>query len=500
LFNTGVQLDAMANKTSTVFGTAANDVRDWAKANASAMGLGKTEAAGLAANFGDLLIPMGFTRDKAAEMSTSVVGLSGALANWSGGTKSAAEVSQILSKAMLGERDGLKELGIAISEEDVANRLAKDGKDKLTGAALEQAKALATQQLIMEKSTDAQAEFADGADTLIEKQGQVKGVLAGVKESMASGLVVALSWVIQKGTELKPILDTIRLGFRALIRDFQDPDVSSDGFVGVMERIGGALRMVADWVNLHVVPALLAFRDWVAVIIPQVQEAIGHFVAAAQAFWRLFGDDIMTYVGGAFQITKTVVTTVLESIKNTIQFVLAIINGDWGKAWDTIKAQVSNVWDGIKGIVSGALDMIRGVIGGAGALIGRAADGMWEGIKDSFRSALNWIIDKWNGLEFRVKQGPVDFTIGTPDIPKLAKGGTFSGMAIVGEQGPELISVGRTSRVFPNDQLASAVAALGSNGQPAGSTYNLTFTGPVGSQWTPKDVARAQAEAEWLYG
>jgi hypothetical protein len=231
-----------------------------------------------------------------------------------------------------------------------------------------------------------------------------------------------------------------------------------------------------------------------------VQEAIGHFVAAAQAFWRLFGDDIMTYVGGAFQITKTVVTTVLESIKNTIQFVLAIINGDWGKAWDTIKAQVSNVWDGIKGIVSGALDMIRGVIGGAGALIGRAADGMWEGIKDSFRSALNWIIDKWNGLEFRVKQGPVDFTIGTPDIPKLAKGGTFSGMAIVGEQGPELISVGRTSRVFPNDQLASAVAALGSNGQPAGSTYNLTFTGPVGSQWTPKDVARAQAEAEWLYG
>ena len=38
---------------------------------------------------------------------------------WSGGQTSAAEVSDILAKAMLGETDGLKQLGISISQDEV---------------------------------------------------------------------------------------------------------------------------------------------------------------------------------------------------------------------------------------------------------------------------------------------------------------------------------------------------------------------------------------------
>ena len=68
----------------------------------------------------------------------------------------------ILTKAYLGERDALTSLGIKISEADVQARLAANGQDELTGAALEQAKAVATQQLIFEKSTDAQKAWSDG--------------------------------------------------------------------------------------------------------------------------------------------------------------------------------------------------------------------------------------------------------------------------------------------------------------------------------------------------
>lgn len=66
--------------------------------------------------------------------------------------------------------------------------------------------------------------------------------------------------------------------------------------------------------------------------------------------------------------------------------------------------------------------------------ISSAASGMWDGVKSAFRSAINWIIKKWNGLDFKlpsVDGGPLGrvggFTLGTPDIPLLADGGYVRG-------------------------------------------------------------------------
>jgi hypothetical protein len=60
-----------------------------------------------------------------------------------------------------------------------------------------------------------------------------------------------------------------------------------------------------------------------------------------------------------------------------------------------------------------------------------AASGMWDGIKYAFKGAINWIIDKWNGLEFKIPGFSVfgvdvgGFTLGLPDIPRLHTGGEF---------------------------------------------------------------------------
>lgn len=188
MLDLAAKLELMNKKATTVFGDQIGKVKTWADANATAMGLTSTQATGLAANFADLLIPMKFTREQAADMSTKVVGLSGALAQWSGGTQTAAQVSDTLSKAMLGERDGLKGLGISISDADVQARLLKNGTNKLTGAQLEQAKATATMQLIFEKSTDAQAAYAKGGDSLAAKQAVLHAKIAALGEQIATRL------------------------------------------------------------------------------------------------------------------------------------------------------------------------------------------------------------------------------------------------------------------------------------------------------------------------
>lgn len=190
---TALQFEQMSQKAETVFGSSVNTVRSWADANAAAMGLASDQAVGLAANFADLLVPMGFARDEAAQMSTDVIGLSGALSEWSGGTRSASEVAQILSSAMLGERDALKGLGIAISEADVTARLAAKGQQELTGAALEQAEALATSELIFEKSTDAQAAFAAGGNETVRAMNEAKAAMSEASAEIGRELLPILA-------------------------------------------------------------------------------------------------------------------------------------------------------------------------------------------------------------------------------------------------------------------------------------------------------------------
>lgn len=191
LISSAKELDILSKKVDTVFGSEAADVRKWADQVNESMGLSDERVAGLTANLGDLLVPLGFTREAAAKMSKETVGLAGALSAWSGGTKSAAEVTEILQKAMLGERDGLKALGISISEADVSARLLANGQNKLTGEALAQAKAVATQQLIMEKSTDAQKAWSDGTMDATKAQNANKAAVEDAKVAIGEKLLAA---------------------------------------------------------------------------------------------------------------------------------------------------------------------------------------------------------------------------------------------------------------------------------------------------------------------
>lgn len=189
LFNTGVQMDALDKKAKTVFGATLPLVTAEAEKNARAMGLTNAEYIAAAANIQDLLVPMGFQRKEAADISTQLVNLSGALSEWSGGQRSATEVAATLNKALLGEREELKGLGISISEADVQAQLAAKGLDKLTGASLEQAKASATLELILAKSTDAQAAFANGSDSAIRRQAELSAKISEIVEKLATLLL-----------------------------------------------------------------------------------------------------------------------------------------------------------------------------------------------------------------------------------------------------------------------------------------------------------------------
>ena len=140
-------------------------------------------------------------------------------------------------------------------------------------------------------------------------------------------------------------------------------------------------------------------------------------------------------VHGAFTVVGTAIRFVKEHWKafaTTLAFLIGgpIVGGivllvtHFGK----IKTAATSVWKWVTDKFTALVGFVTGLPG----KITSATKGMFDGIKDAFRSAINWLIDKWNGLEFGIPAidthipgvGKVGgFSLGTPDIPRLAQGG-----------------------------------------------------------------------------
>ena len=152
------------------------------------------------------------------------------------------------------------------------------------------------------------------------------------------------------------------------------------------------------------------------------------------------------------------IQTILQRVDNFLQSVFAT---DWtnifgpvlGNVLNGFFANLQNVWDAVMQILSGVIDFIRGVFTGdwerAWSGIVQIFDGIFSGIYamavapiNGIISLVNAAIDSINWLIAGINKIP-GVNIGSiGSIPMLADGGTvWSGSAIVGEAGPELLTV-----------------------------------------------------------
>lgn len=446
----GLQVEITSQKAATVFGPALGDMQTWADGLNESLGVTDTELLGMAASMADLLKPMGFTAEQAGSMSQDMLDLSGALAAWSGGERDAAEVSEILSAAMLGERDSLKALGISIDAAEVSERalaLAKaEGRDEVT--AMDEA--LATQQLILEKSTDAQQAWADGSMDAVKNQNELSATVAELKEGLAQALFPAFAAVT---------------GF--LVGDFIPALEATAGFVMDNKEafIGGALAITAMLIPAFIgwatsagaaaVATLTAAAPIVAVGVAVAGLTAGIIWAYENVDWfrdsvdgvvSFFRTDflpmLITVRDGlitGFDLAWKFVGPIIDSIIGKVQamidiagglidFVKGTFTGDWDTAWSGIKDTFIGIWDLVTAPINALPDTLREMPG----KIAEATVGMFDGIWDSFRGALNQIIDGWNGLSFTLPSvdthipgvGKIGgWTLSTPNIPRLHSGG-----------------------------------------------------------------------------
>lgn len=190
--------------------------------------------------------------------------------------------------------------------------------------------------------------------------------------------------------------------------------------------------------------------------IKTVTSAVWNFIIQyLKAIW----DAIKVLAAPIFNAIKSVISNIWNTIKSVTSTVWNAIKGSVTRIWNSIKSTASTVWNALKSTIMTPVNYIKDRVSSAFESLKSTAIGVWEGIKSGIRTAINGIIRIVNNFingfntpaKLLNKLPGVNAPI-IPNIPLLATGGKLlgSGMAIVGEAGPELIEKsGSSVRVTP---------------------------------------------------
>ena len=234
------------------------------------------------------------------------------------------------------------------------------------------------------------------------------------------GIAVALEWFnnLDEDTQ-KVILTVIALvaAIGPLISAFQ-------GLSGVMSFIAAnpIVLLIAAIVGLV---ALIAVKgDETQAILQRVDDFLQNIFARdwTEVFGPVLGDALNAF----FANLKNIWDSVMLVFDGVIDFIRGVFTGDWERAWTGVQKIFAGIFEGLITIAKAPLNSVLALI-----------NGMIEGI--------NWVIRKANSISFKnpftgEKVGFNFSEIGK--IPYLAKGGILTqGSAVVGEAGPELLTV-----------------------------------------------------------
>jgi len=237
----------------------------------------------------------------------------------------------------------------------------------------------------------------------------------------------------------------------------------------VISAISSALSFLAANPLALVIAAVVALVALIATKGDEIQaklQQLDDFLqnVFAKDWTEVFGPVLGEVINGFFDAIKIGWDTINGVFDGIIDFIRGVFTGDWERAWEGVKEIFNSIISGLASVFKGPLNVIIGYI-------------------NDVIGGINWLIDQANklGSIFGKQIGHV----GT--IPLLANGGIVSkGTAIVGEAGPELLSVaGGKAVVQPLSNNVSAPSA------PVYITVQSVLDGRVIAESTTKYQERA---------
>ena len=297
-----------------------------------------------------------------------------------------------------------------------------------------------------------------------------------MQESLAELAEIVLPYitmVIEKVTEL---IDW----FTGLDSETQILIATIIGFVAAISPVAGAISGISSAISFLIANPIVALVAAIVALVVLIATKGDEIQAILQKLddwlqgvfatdWtELFGPILGETLNFFFATVKNIWDSVKQIFDGVIDFIRGVFTGDWERAWNG----VVEIFSGLMGMLETvAKAPINGVI--------------W--LLNTAISAINDLIAGLNSISFKLPDwlGGGSFGINIPSIPRipyLAKGGMLEdGMAVVGEAGPELLTVGNGRAVvqpLPGN-TGKIESLLGSIDSRIGGQGELTIVVPV---------------------
>ncbi len=196
------------SKFNAVFKSQSDAVSTWAKEYSKSIGRSEIDTKAFLATIQDTLVPLGFMRDRAADMSKSVIELANDLSSFN--NLPTADVVRDIQSAIVGNTETLRKYGVVASQDAIIQEALTSGLIKNKNELDATTKAQAIYNILLKGTTDAQG---DAARTSGSTANQLRAVKA---EAEALG--------VEFGQVLLPIVNDIIAGARDLIGWFSALD------------------------------------------------------------------------------------------------------------------------------------------------------------------------------------------------------------------------------------------------------------------------------------
>ena len=312
--------------------------------------------------------------------------------------------------------------------------------------------------ILSQDALDGANAFNDGVDTLKAKAQQaffsagaaLAENLLPFMDDLVDKISSVLQWIASLDGDTLALIGTVLLAVAAI-----SPIASIIAkTTSAIQGVSSAISFLAANPIVLLIAAIVALGALIAVKGDEIQailQKVDDFLQSVFAVdWtNVFGPVLGSILNAFFANVQNIWDAILQIFNGVIDFIRGVFTGDWKLAWQGVQDIFGGLFNGLVALAKAPLNGIIGLLNGA---IG----------------ALNMLINGLNSIGFDLPDwlGGGSFRINIPNIPNipyLAKGGTvLSGSAIVGEAGPELLTVGPNgTRVQPLAAGESARAAGG---------------------------------------
>lgn len=196
-------------KFNAVFKDMAVETRAWAEDFGESVGRSRIDVEQWMARLQDTFVPLGFSRDKAAELSKELTKLAVDVASFN--NASDPETINLFTSALVGNHEAVRRFGITISEVSLKQEAINLGWKKAYSDLSDLEKVQLRYNLIMKGSADAQGDAVRTSESYANQMKRLRAEMKDLGDSLGQFIIPAITSVVKGfGKAVDTIDDFIR--------------------------------------------------------------------------------------------------------------------------------------------------------------------------------------------------------------------------------------------------------------------------------------------------